>query len=268
VRGAAAAAAIAALLAGCATEPTPAYVSLQNSIKQTITTKDRRPVSSVACTPHVNDVSYSDGYVDLNCTVHFADGTSYVTPATIEARSFQVEGWNFSWDGPGPLDITTAPLPRPTTPVAATSGSSLFYARNLRPVVSALAARFGTNQLILALALYPGELEAVVGANGQARPVTAHSSGALTVGPPTNFDGERSGITISPLDPAVPQRLARLIAAHGGVPAGQLDRFVLTFPGDLAGWDIYPATSGVRFQAHVQGDSLEEVSGSQTRALG
>ena len=52
--------------------------------------------------------------------------------------------------------------------------------------------------------------------------MTAHNSGALTVGPETSFDGQRSGIEISQLDPAVPQRLARLIAQRGGVPISEL----------------------------------------------
>jgi hypothetical protein len=215
----------------------------------------------------VKDVSYSDGFVHLNCFVRFPDGTSYSTQATIEARSYQVEGLNFEFDEPGPLDITTAPLPRPSVSVGAASAGSLFYARNLRKVVTSLAARFTANDLILKMALYPGEAIAVIGADGQAQLVTAHNSGTLTVGPQTSFDGQRSGIEISQLDPAVPQRLARLIAKRGRVPISKLDRFVLALPGDLADWQIYPSAGQTWFKAHILGDSLKQISPDRTRSL-
>lgn len=174
---------------------------------------------SVAYTPRVQEVSYHDGYVNLTCVVSFPGGSSYTTAATIRARSYQVAGYNFQFDEPGPLDITTAPLPRPTLSRSAAS-ASLFYDRNLRPVIEELSARFPSNQLILSMAIYPGELEAVIGAGGEGRLVTAHASGALTVGPPTEFEGERSGIEIPQLNPSVPERLVKLIAARGGVPIG------------------------------------------------
>jgi hypothetical protein len=259
--------AVAALLGGCGGD-TPAYVELQNSIKTSILRDDHRPVDSVACTPHVKDVSYSDGIVHLNCLVRFKDESSYTTRATIEARSFQVAGYRFGFDEPGPLDITTAPLPRPAVSVPATRAESLFSARNLRPVVNALAKRFGNDELILALALYPGELEAVFGANGEARLVTVHTSGQITVGPETTFEGQRSGITISQLDPRVPQRLARLIAARYAVPVSQLDRFVtISLPDDVAGWDVYPTAGAGRFRAHLHGGSLERISRTGARGL-
>src|SRR5206468_1562865 len=84
----ASAAAAAVLLAACG--ETPAYQSLENSIKSTITKDDHRPVTSVACTPHLKTVEYSDGIKDLRCRVRFKDGTSYTTRGTIEARSYQV----------------------------------------------------------------------------------------------------------------------------------------------------------------------------------
>jgi hypothetical protein len=260
--------AVTALLAGCSSE-TPAYVKLQDSIKSSIVQDDHRPVDSVACTPHVKSVSYGDGIVHLNCHVRLKDESAYDTRATIEARSYQVAGYRFGFDEPGPLDITRARLPRPRVPVPATSAQSLFFARNLRPVVKALAKRFGNDPLILSLALYPGELEAVIETNGEARLVTAHTSGALTVGPATPFEGQRSGITISQLDPRVPQQLARRIAARGGVPISGLDRLIMVLlPHNLAGWDIYPATGVDRFRAHIDGPSLEKISPSGTRPLG
>ena len=262
------AAALLTLLAGCSLDPTPAYVSLQNSIMRSIIRDDQRAVQSVACSPHVKDVSYEDGVVHLHCVVRFTNGTSYSTEATIEARSYQVSGWDFTFDEPGPAhDITTAPLPRPAPTIVAADPASLFYARNLRTVMKALAARFATNQLILNMAVYPGELEAVMGADGQAQLVTVHPSGALTVGPPTRFVGQRRGITVSQLNPGVPQRLAQLIARRAHVPINELDRFVLGSEGDLAIWKIYTSRGQTRFQAHLQGDSLEEISPQRTHRL-
>ncbi len=250
----------AALLAGCGSGGTPVYQVLQNSIKQTITNDDRRPVSSVSCSPPLQDVSYQQGIVNVTCLVRFKDGTFYSTQASIEARSYQVSGWHFEFDEPGPLDITTAPLPRPGVSIPATSADSLFYTRNLRPAVNALAARF-KHQLILSLALYPGALEAVVGANGQAQLATAHATGRLTVGPPTTFDGERNGITVSQLKPAVPQHLARLISTRGGVPTSMLDHFLLSFHGGYAFWDIYTKNGVAEYTSHLLGDSLKQITG-------
>jgi hypothetical protein len=247
------------LLAGCSGD-TDVTTVLGNSIKSTIEKDDQRQVSSVDCTPHRSDVSYSDGIVHVNCTVTFADGTTWSTPASIEARSFQVTGWNFNFDDPGPVDITTAPLPQPNVSVAANSPGSLFFARNLRPVYRALKARLGTTQLVLQMAIYPSEVLAVVGANGQARLITAHPSGAMTLGPETSFDGDRSGIDETQLDAGVPQQLAREIAGRGGVPVSGLDRYVLASHGGDAYWEIYPKTGTDWFQAHVLGDSLVRVT--------
>ena len=245
-----------------------AYVDLQNSISGTLTHKEHMPVASVACTPKVQDVSYSDGIVDLTCEVRFNDGSSYRTPATIEARSFQVAGYDFTWSDPPPTDITTAALPRPSVSIPPTGAGSLFLARNLRPAVRALATRFGTGELVLSLALYPGELEAVIGSNGQAQLVTVGPSGKVEVVTTSSFDGSRSGVEFSQLDPAVPQRLAGLIAARGGVPRSGLDRFVLTsLRGGLAGWNIYPTSGSTRYQALLDGGSLKKISPSGIRSL-
>lgn len=254
-------------LAGCSSG-TPAYVELQDSIKRAIIRDDRRPVQSVACTPRVQDVSYDDGLVHLECVVSFTGGSSYTSAATIEARSYQVAGYNFEFDEPGPIDVTTAPLPQPTVSVGATSPGSLYYARNLAPVVHEIWSRFPGKRLILSMALYPGELEAVVGSSGEAQLVTAHPSGAMTVGPQTHFEGERSGIEFSQVNPDVPQQLAKVIAARGGVKISQLGRFVLGFAGEDAFWKIYPSTGSVRFRAHIQGDSLERIAGTQSKPLG
>jgi hypothetical protein len=256
-----------ALLAGCGGN-TPVYQILQNSISMTLTDRQHRPVQSVACTPRLSDVPYTDGIVDVNCVVDFKDGSSYSTPATIEARNFEVKGWNFTWQGPPPEHTTPPPLPLPPTPVAATSSESLFRASNLEHAVDALADRFRGGRLILSLSLHPGQLEAEIGADGSARRAVLDSSGALGVGPPTAFYGPRSGITISQLNPAVPQELARLIAARGGVPTARLDRFVLVFlPRSLAGWDIFPTSGPTRFQAHLQGDALKRIAPGATRSL-
>ncbi len=253
-------------LAGCSGN-TPAYVDLQNSIKQSIVKDDQRPVRSVACTPRVQDVSYGDGVVKLSCLVSFPSGSSYTTAATIEARSYQVAGYHFEFDEPGPIDITTAPLPQATVSLSATSPGSLYYARNLGPVVHELWSRFPGNKLILSMALYPGELEAVIGSGGEAQLVTAHPSGVLTMGPQTQFDGQRTGIEFSQLNPAVPEQLAKTIAARGDVSMRYIGRFQLGFADQDAIWKIYPTAGTVRFQAHIMGDSLERISGSQTTLL-
>jgi hypothetical protein len=266
-RAAFAAALASALLAGCGGS-TPVYQILQNSISTTLASKQHRAVRSVACTPRVGDVSYSDGIVNVTCVVAFKDGSSYSTPATIEARSFQVTGWNFTWQGPPSKDITQTELPAPVAPITPTSSQSLFYEHNLKRALNALAHRFRHGQLILSMSLYPAQLEAVIGANGSARRVVALSSGTLTVGPSTAFYGSRSGITISQVNPAVPQELARLMAARGGLPMARVDRFVLAFlPGSLAGWDIYPTSGPARFQSRLQGDALKRIAPGATRSL-
>jgi len=259
---------LAVTCAGCGGSQ-PAYAGLQSSIDSTLTKQEHLSVSSVACTPHVSDVSYGDGFVNESCVVRFANGSSYTTPATIEARSFQVTGYNYTWEDPpdGEAGAATV-LPGPASSVGPTDPRSLFVARNLSRVVSALARRFDASQLILSLDLYPGGLEAVIGANGTSQLVTAGPSGPLAVGHLTAFSGDRTGITISQLDPTVPEQLARLIAAHGGVPTAELRRFeLISLPGNLAGWNISVTSGQTRFQAHLQGDALEEITPTGTRSL-
>jgi hypothetical protein len=134
-------------------------------------------------------------------------------------------------------------------------------ARNLAPVVRRLTARFGGGDLIIQMALYPGELKAVIGADGSARAVSVTYSGKLTVGPPVSFYGSRSGIDFSQLVPGVIQDLTGQIMAREGVPLARIERFVLTsLPGDNAGWNIYLTSGTTRFQALVLGDHLVRIS--------
>jgi hypothetical protein len=176
-----------------------------------------------------------------------------------------------TWNGPPPaigrIDITRAPLPGPGSSLAATSPASLFYARNLGPILAALRRRFD-GQSIVRLVLYPGELQAVI-ANGadQARLVTAGTSGTLTLGPPSSFSGPRNAIYPSQLHASVPQQLAGLIASRAGVPTARLARFVLYFAGHNAGWDVYQRSGAKRFQALLQGDSPKVTSPAGVRPL-
>ena len=146
---------------------------------------------------------------------------------------------------------------------------SLFDARNLEPVLKRLAARFGSHDLIVQLALYPGELEAVIATNGTAWAVTATHAGTLNAGKPTSFSGSRSGIVFSQLVPGVIQRLTERITVRGRVPLSHLDRFVLTnsLPGGDSGWNIYLTSGTPRFQARVLGDHLEIITPSGTHPL-
>ncbi len=102
----------------------------------------------------------------------------------------------------------------------------------------------------------------MAGANGSARLYTAHSGGGITVGPPTSFSGERSGIEVSQLDPAVPERLARRIASRAHVSTAKLARFELAAEGELEDWEIYATDGSDRFRAHIEGDALSRVSAS------
>ena len=163
-----------------------AYSDLQGFIRDQLTTKFSRSVRSVSCTPHVDQVLPGDT-ADLTCAVVFTDGTSYATPAKITDPSTDpdIATESFSFNDPPAIDITTAPLPSPAVTLAATSPDSLLLAGNLAPVLSKLTARFGSQDLIVQMAIYPGELEAVIaGNNGEARAVTATYTGALTVGIP------------------------------------------------------------------------------------
>lgn len=248
-----------------------AYSDLQGFIRDQLTTKFSRPVRSVSCTPHVDQVLPGDT-ADLTCTVVFTDGTSYVTPATITDPSTDpdIATESFSFNDPPALDITTAPLPSPAVTLAATSPGSLLLAGNLAPVLSKLTARFGSQDLIVQMAIYPGEVEAVIaGNNGEARAVTATYTGALTVGSLAAFEGPRNGIGFSQLVPGVIQRLTELITAKGKVRLASISRFVLTnsLPGGNSGWIIYLTSGSTRFQALVLGNDPQIITPSGTRDL-
>jgi hypothetical protein len=251
----------AAAIAGCGSSA-PVYVNLQNAIKSTETSKDHRAVSSVACTPPVSNVDRGD-IVNLVCLVRFTDGTSYQANARV-THPIPYNGgsgyYHYTWDSPPPTDVTKTPLPLPTVTVPAASPGSLFYARNLRPIVAVLRDRFA-GQLILQMALYPGELDAVLGRSGNAELVRARGPDSVTTVQQSSFEGSRSGITLSQFDPSVPERLAHEIATHADESISRLDRFVLaSLPGDLAGWLIYPVSGPEHFQSLLQGDSLKEIS--------
>jgi hypothetical protein len=164
-----------------------------------------------------------------------------------------------TWDNPpdnrGVIDITKAPLPVPTSLRSATSAESLFETANLTPVVKALNARFH-NQSIVQLAVYPGELQAVIINNqGIARLVTTTPQGALKLGTPLGIKGSRTTIYPSQIVPSAVKQLARLISSHGGLPLGRISRFVLTMRGGDAYWDIYPVSGRIRFEALIDGTS-------------
>jgi len=248
-----------------------AYSDLQGFIRDQLTTKFGRHVRSVSCTPHVDEVLPGDS-ASLTCTVVFTDGTSYVAPATITDPSTDpdIATESFSFGNPPAIDITTAPLPSPDVSLAATSQGSLLLAGNLAPVVKKLIARFGQQDLIVAMAIYPGELEAVIAGNdGEAREVSATYTGALTVGSLVSFNGSRDGIDFAQLDPAVIQRLTELITTKGNVPLARVSRFQLTnsLPGDNAGWTIYLTSGSTRFQALVLGGDPRIITPSGARAL-
>ena len=132
-----------------------------------------------------------------------------------------------------------------------------------------LVARFGRQDLIVQMAIYPGELEAVVASDGEARAVSATYSGVLTVGPLASFDGSRNGIDFSQLVPSVIQRLTELVTTKGNVPRASISRFVLTssLPGGNSGWTIYLTSGTTRFQALVLGDDPQVITPSGARAL-
>jgi hypothetical protein len=277
-RYAAAGLALAVLATGCssvrkavdnANKAAASSTDLQGFIKDQLATKFHRSVRSVSCSPYVQEVEPGDT-ANLTCVVVFTDGTSYTTPATITDPSTDpdIATNSFSFTDPPAIDITTAPLPSPTAMLAATSPGSLFLASNLAPVVKKLIARFGSKDLILQMVLYPGELEAVIGSDGEARVVSA-TSGALTVGPLASFDGSREGIGCSQVVPSVIQQLTELITAKGKVPLASISHFVLTssLPGGNAGWTIYLTSGSTRFQALVLGDNLQIITPSGTRAL-
>ena len=248
-----------------------AYSDLQGFIRDQLTTKFSRSVRSVSCTPHVDQVLPGDT-ANLTCAVVFTDGTSYSTPATITDPSTDpdIATESFSFNDPPAIDITTAPLPSPAVALAATSPDSLLLAGNLATVLGKLTPRFGTQDLIVQMAIYPGEVEAVIaGSNGEARAVTATYTGALTVGPLTAFEGPRNGIDFSQLVPGAIQRLTELITTKGKVRLGSISRFVLTnpLPGGNSGWTIYLTSGSTRFRALVLGNDPQIVTPSGTHDL-
>jgi hypothetical protein len=269
-----------ALAAGCssvrkavdnANASAAAYSDLQGFIRDQLTTKFGRSVRSVSCSPHVDQVLPGDT-ADLRCAVVFADGTSYSTPAKITDPSTDpdIATESFSFNDPPAIDITTAPLPSPSVTLAATSPDSLLLAHNLATVLSKLTAGFGRQDLIVQLAIYPGEVEAVIaGNNGEARAVTATYTGALTEGSLAAFEGPRNGIDFSQLVPGVIQRLTELITTKGKVRLGSVSRFVLTnsLPGGNSGWTIYLTSGSTRFQALVLGNDPQIITPGGTHDL-
>jgi hypothetical protein len=247
------------------------YSDLQGFIRDQLTTKFSRSVRSVSCTPHVDQVLPGDT-ANLTCAVVFTDGTSYTTPATITDPSTDpdIATESFSFNDPPPIDITTAPLPSPTVTLPATSPHSLLLADNLAPVLGKITARFGRQDLIVQMAIYPGEVEAVIaGNNGEARPVAATYTGALTVGSLASFEGPRNGIDFSQLAPGAIQRLTELITAQGNVRLASISGFVLTnsLPGGNSGWTIYLTSGSTRFQALVLGNDPQIITPSGTHDL-
>jgi hypothetical protein len=243
-----------------------AYSELQGFIHDQLTTKFHRSVRSVSCSPHVDQVPVSS-VASMTCQVIFTDGTSYTTAARVTDPSTDpdVATYTYEFTDPPAIDITTAPLPAPAVTLSAASPHSLLAARNLTRVVRKLTARYG-HDLIVQLAIYPGELQAVLAASGgEARLVTVSEAGALTAGAPSGFSGSRSGISFGQLDPAVIQALAGKITASG-VPLARLDRFVLTnsLPGSDSGWEIYLTGGNTHYQALVLGQELKKISPAGT----
>jgi hypothetical protein len=166
--------AVTALVAGCSLSgikksidrinaSNSATGELESFIHDQLTTKFHRSVRSVSCTPYVDEV-VNDSSATMTCVVVFTDGSSYTTPGTVTNPNQDIDyaTYDYSFTDPPPLhDITTAPLPRPTVVIPADSPASLFAARNLAPVVRRLRARFGSGDLIIQLALYPGGTRAL-----------------------------------------------------------------------------------------------------------
>jgi hypothetical protein len=91
---------LAASLAGCA--HTADYELLQNAMKEHITNKDHMPVSSVACTPHV-DGTVREETAHLRCLVRFTNGRSYTAAAIIQNENFGGAHNlpdSYTWDAP------------------------------------------------------------------------------------------------------------------------------------------------------------------------
>jgi hypothetical protein len=168
------------------------------------------------------------------------------------------------------VDITRAPLPRPTGAAAISpiAQASLFRSVNLRRALGRVTDRFGSDADVVALAIYPGKLELVVAAaRGQARRVTVGVTGGLSVGGAVTFDGSRQAVALAQVSAAVPPRLAREIARRAGVPTARLDRFVLSLAKPLAHLDIDTRGSDQRFEALLTGGALTRISPGPARVL-
>lgn len=71
-------------------------------MKSHITTKDRRPVESVSCTPHIHD-TVREEVAHLRCLVRFKDGSSYTANAIIQNENFGGAHNlpdSYTWDSP------------------------------------------------------------------------------------------------------------------------------------------------------------------------
>jgi len=81
---------------------TPVYVQLQGWIKSNVARDVHRRVRSVSCSPRRDVVSWQDGIVTFHCAVRFADGATYSTPATLEARcATGCIGYHLNYHDPG-----------------------------------------------------------------------------------------------------------------------------------------------------------------------
>jgi hypothetical protein len=271
--------AMVALLAGCGgvkksidriNRSQTAYSDLQGFIQSELTTKFHRSVRSVSCTPHVDQVLQSS-QDSFRCLVRFTDGSSYLSQGTVIDPSTDPDMifYRYRFTNPPAADITTAPMPAPAVALPATNRASLLAARNLAPVIRRLRARFG-HGLIIQLAIYPGEVEAVIGVGGgQAQAVSVTYSGVLKTGPAVSFAGSRSGIVFSQLSADVIQRLTRQIETKGKVRPAAIDRFELTnsLRHHDSGWNIYLKSGPTRFQALVLGDHLVKITPHGQHAL-
>lgn len=235
---------------------------LENFIQTSLTTKFHRHVRTVHCTPFVDEVTIQST-ATVTCVVRFADGTSYTTDGSVTNPSEFIDysNYTYSYGDPPGYDVTTAPLPTPIVTLAATSPRSLLRAHNLTAALTQITGKLGARQLILRAAVYPGELQIVLGANGDARLVTVSDDGSLIAGGVTAFEGSRSGIAFSQLVPKVVQGLASEISSKGGLPLADIGHFTLiTLPGDNAGWAVYPVSGPDRFQSYVLGDRLQQTA--------
>jgi|HubBroStandDraft_5_1064220.scaffolds.fasta_scaffold07032_6 hypothetical protein len=247
-----------------------AYSELQGFIQAKLATTFRRPVRSVSCTPHVSEVLPAST-AHMTCVVDFTNGTSYVSQGAVIDPSTDpdIATYTYSFTDPPAIDLTTAPLPMPASRLSAASSGSLLSASNLGPVLRGIRKQFG-KYLIVQLDVSPGELQAVVAANGQARLVTATSTGSITAGPPAGFSGSRDAISFSQLEPRVIQQLTAEITSRAHIPLARISRFVLvsSLPGGNSGWNIYLSAGSTRFQALVLGQDLKEITSAGTRQLG